>query len=77
MYYFLVQASDGSDAFSISKTTGEIEGVHDELLNGIELAAAAEEKETHSFEIDPAKASDLLTVIIYSMNSKYFLNSII
>ncbi|KAL5709191.1 DNA helicase [Ranunculus cassubicifolius] len=53
------QASGGSDAFSISKTTGEIEGVHDELLNGIELAAAAEEKETHAFEIDPAKVENV------------------
>ncbi|KAL3499317.1 hypothetical protein ACH5RR_038410 [Cinchona calisaya] len=32
---------------------GEIEGRNDELLNEAELAAAAVEKETHSFEIDP------------------------
>jgi hypothetical protein len=25
------------------------------LLNGMELAAATEEKETHSFEIDPSQ----------------------
>ena len=36
---------------------GEIEGRHDELLNEAELAAAAEEKETHSFEIDPAQVT--------------------
>lgn len=28
---------------------------HGDLLNEAELAAAAEEKETHSFEIDPAQ----------------------
>jgi DNA excision repair protein ERCC-3 len=28
---------------------------HEDLLNGEDLAAAAEEKETHSFEIDPAQ----------------------
>lgn len=30
-------------------------GIHEDLLNGAELAAAAEEKETHSFEIDPSQ----------------------
>ncbi|KAJ4956482.1 hypothetical protein NE237_013265 [Protea cynaroides] len=49
----------GSDAFTVSKTVGEIEGGHDELLNGVELAAAAEEKETHSFEIDPAQVENV------------------
>lgn len=34
---------------------GEIESGHQELLNGVDVAAAAEEKETHSFEIDPAQ----------------------
>ena len=34
---------------------GEIENGHNELLNEAELAAAAEEKETHSFEVDPAQ----------------------
>ncbi|KAL2517157.1 DNA repair helicase XPB1 [Abeliophyllum distichum] len=43
----------GSDGFTVGKSAGEIEGGHDELLNEAELAAAAEEKETHSFEIDP------------------------
>lgn len=33
----------------------EIQGGHEDLLNGADLAAAAEEKETHSFEIDPAQ----------------------
>ncbi|XP_020270223.1 DNA repair helicase XPB1 isoform X2 [Asparagus officinalis] len=46
-------------SFTISKTAGEIEGGHDELLNGVDLAAAAEEKETHSFEIDPAQVENV------------------
>ncbi|ONK55641.1 uncharacterized protein A4U43_UnF590 [Asparagus officinalis] len=32
----------------------KIEGDHNELRSGVDLAAAAEEKETHSFEFDPA-----------------------
>ncbi|KAJ0964307.1 hypothetical protein J5N97_029429 [Dioscorea zingiberensis] len=51
--------SHGGDAFTISKTAGEIGGSHGELLNGAELAAAAEEKETHSFEIDPAQVENV------------------
>ncbi|KAF9597424.1 hypothetical protein IFM89_018870 [Coptis chinensis] len=54
-----LEGADGSDSFSISKAVGEIEGHHDELLTGIQLAAAAEEKETHSFEIDPAKVENV------------------
>lgn len=34
---------------------GEIESGHEELLSGVDVAAVAEEKETHSFEIDPAQ----------------------
>lgn len=34
---------------------GEVASSHNELLNEAELAAAAEEKETHSFEIDPSQ----------------------
>lgn len=45
----------GSDGFTISKTAGEIESGHSGLLMESELAAAAEEKETHAFEIDPAQ----------------------
>jgi DNA excision repair protein ERCC-3 len=44
----------GAPSFTVSKTAGEIATGHDELLDGMELAAAAEEKETHSFEINPA-----------------------
>ncbi|CBI34367.3 unnamed protein product, partial [Vitis vinifera] len=51
--------STGNDGFTISKTVGEIEGRHDELINEAELAAAAEEKETHSFEVDPAQVENV------------------
>lgn len=36
---------------------GEIEGGHEELLGEGGVVAAAEEKETHSFEIDPAQVT--------------------
>ncbi|KAI9070919.1 hypothetical protein K1719_047120 [Acacia pycnantha] len=38
---------------------GEIEGTHGELLNEAEVAAAAEEKENHSFEIDPSQVENV------------------
>ncbi|KAL4186917.1 hypothetical protein AMTRI_Chr09g36580 [Amborella trichopoda] len=47
------------DAFTVSKTMGEIEGGHQELLDEVDVAAAAEEKETHSFEIDPAQVEQV------------------
>lgn len=47
----------GNDGFTISKSLGEIEGRHEELLNEAQLAAAAEEKEAHSFEVDPAQVT--------------------
>ncbi|KAI4304988.1 hypothetical protein L6164_028380 [Bauhinia variegata] len=47
------------DGFTISKTAGEITGRHDELLNEAEVAATAEEKETHSFEIDPSQVENV------------------
>ncbi|CAI9756348.1 unnamed protein product [Fraxinus pennsylvanica] len=50
---------DGSDGFTVGKSAGEIGGGHDELLNEAELAAAAEEKEIHSFEIDPAQVENV------------------
>ncbi|RZC57312.1 hypothetical protein C5167_004620 [Papaver somniferum] len=52
------EGSAGTDSFTISKAIGEVEGTHDELLNGIELAAA-EEKETHAFEVDPAQVENV------------------
>ena len=63
---FFLQNSQGGEAFTISKTAGEIEGGHEELLNGAELAAAAEEKETHSFEIDPSQ----VIFCLYTKNVK-------
>ncbi len=33
---------------------------HEDLLDGMELAAATEDKETHSFEIDPSQVMHLL-----------------
>nr|XP_009601664.1 general transcription and DNA repair factor IIH helicase subunit XPB1-like [Nicotiana tomentosiformis] len=47
------------DGFTVSKSVNEIEGRHDELINEADLAAAAEEKETHAFEIDPAQVENV------------------
>ncbi|KAK6783349.1 hypothetical protein RDI58_021146 [Solanum bulbocastanum] len=49
----------GKDGFTISKPVNEIEGGHDELINEVDVSAAAEEKETHSFEIDPAQVENV------------------
>lgn len=49
----------GGYGFTISKAAGEIDGRHDELLNEAELAAVAEEKETHSFEVDPSQVENV------------------
>ncbi|KAK1438608.1 hypothetical protein QVD17_04417 [Tagetes erecta] len=51
--------NEGGDGFTVSKSIGEIEGTHDELLNEAQLAAAAEEKEAHSFEIDPSQVENV------------------
>ncbi|KAK4787995.1 hypothetical protein SAY86_019314 [Trapa natans] len=51
--------ANGADGFTIGKTAGEAASSHSELLNGTELAAAAEEKETHSFEIDPSQVENV------------------
>ncbi|KAE9459558.1 hypothetical protein C3L33_08537, partial [Rhododendron williamsianum] len=50
-----LQEMHGSDGFTVGKSIGEIENGHNELLIEAELVAAAEEKETHSFEIHPAQ----------------------
>uniref|UniRef100_A0A453FBV8 DNA 3'-5' helicase n=1 Tax=Aegilops tauschii subsp. strangulata TaxID=200361 RepID=A0A453FBV8_AEGTS len=42
------------DCLAVSRTAGEIASGHD-LLDEMQLAAATEEKETHSFEIDSAQ----------------------
>ncbi|KAI3798804.1 hypothetical protein L1987_34083 [Smallanthus sonchifolius] len=49
----------GGDGFTISRSIGEIEGTHDELLNQSQLVAATEEKEAHSFEIDPSQVENV------------------
>ncbi|PKI50940.1 hypothetical protein CRG98_028670, partial [Punica granatum] len=45
----------GAEGFTVGKAMGEVVSGHNELLNEAQLAAAAEEKETHSFEIDPVQ----------------------
>ncbi|CAM0882202.1 unnamed protein product [Alopecurus aequalis] len=42
----------GASSFTVSKTAGEIASGHEGLLDEMELAAATEDKETHSFEIN-------------------------
>ncbi|KAK9911400.1 hypothetical protein M0R45_035315 [Rubus argutus] len=49
----------GNDGFTISTTMGEIGAGPSDLLNEAELAAVAEEKETHAFEIDPSKVENV------------------
>ncbi|XP_068305904.1 general transcription and DNA repair factor IIH helicase/translocase subunit XPB1 [Pyrus communis] len=53
------EGSRGVDDFTISKTMGEIGAGPSDLLNEAELAAAAEEKETHAFEIDPSQVENV------------------
>ncbi|PWA54425.1 DNA repair helicase [Artemisia annua] len=50
---------EGGNESTFSRAIGETECTHDELLNGTQLAAAAEEKELHSFEIDPAQVENV------------------
>ncbi|KAE8055361.1 hypothetical protein FH972_012202 [Carpinus fangiana] len=56
------EGSNGTDGFTISKSMGEIGTGHEDLLNQAEVAAAAEEKETHAFEIDPSQVNPDLDV---------------
>lgn len=58
----------GGDGFTVGKSAGEIEGTHEELLSEAELAAAAEEKETHSFQIDPAQVGLMGTTNLSILN---------
>ncbi|XP_021820838.1 DNA repair helicase XPB1 [Prunus avium] len=53
------EGSRGSDGFTISKTMGEIGAGPSDLLNEAELAAVAEEKETHAFEVDPTQVENV------------------
>ncbi|KAG9440270.1 hypothetical protein H6P81_020435 [Aristolochia fimbriata] len=57
---FSSEDAQGSDAFTVSKGLSEMDGGgHQELLSGADVAAVAEEKETHSFEIDPAQVENV------------------
>lgn len=49
----------GDDEFVVNKALSEMSGSHAGLLNEDELAAAAEEKESHSFEIDPSQVENV------------------
>ncbi|RYR66615.1 hypothetical protein Ahy_A03g012645 [Arachis hypogaea] len=53
----IVSEGTNGDGFTISKTVGEIEGTHDELFDEAEVAAVAEDKEAHLFEIDPSQVN--------------------
>ncbi|XP_057525326.1 general transcription and DNA repair factor IIH helicase subunit XPB1 [Amaranthus tricolor] len=53
------EAAHGTDGFTVSKALSEMGGGHDDLLSEAELAAVAEEKETHAFEIDPAQVENV------------------
>ncbi|KAK7399188.1 hypothetical protein VNO78_10366 [Psophocarpus tetragonolobus] len=55
----IISENVNGDGFTISKAAGEIEGTHDELLHEAEVAAVAEEKEAHSFEIDPSQVENV------------------
>ncbi|KAF6148607.1 hypothetical protein GIB67_042566 [Kingdonia uniflora] len=65
-----------NDSFTISKKLEEVEGRHDELLNEIDVAAAAEEKESHALEIEPAQVENVKQrcwpkALIYPMLEEY------
>lgn len=54
------ETAHGSDGFTVSKTLNEMGGgSHGDLLSEAELAAAAEEKDTHAFEIDPSQVENV------------------
>ncbi|CAI9273672.1 unnamed protein product [Lactuca saligna] len=52
-------SNEVDDGFAVSRSVGEVDGRHEELLTEAQLAAAAEEKEAHSFEIDPAQVENV------------------
>ncbi|KAL9234006.1 hypothetical protein vseg_008930 [Gypsophila vaccaria] len=53
------ESAHGADGFVISKGLSETTSGHGDLLSEAELAAVAEEKETHAFEIDPAQVENV------------------
>lgn len=53
----------GSSSFTVSRAPHEEGGADPELLGGDDPAAASEEKDLHSFEIDPAQVSSLNPIL--------------
>lgn len=53
----------GSSSFTVSRAPHEEGGADPELLGGDDPAAASEEKDLHSFEIDPAQVSSLTSIL--------------
>ncbi|GKE02826.1 general transcription and DNA repair factor IIH helicase subunit XPB1, partial [Tanacetum coccineum] len=51
--------NEGGDGFTFSRAIGETECTHDGLLNKTQLAATAESKEFHSFQIDPTQVENV------------------
>jgi len=49
----------GTDEFTVSKAAVEMAKGHEELLNGVDVAAVTEEIENHSFEIDPSEVENV------------------
>lgn len=52
---FLQAGSKDGESFTVSKAPLESAAANQDLLAADEIAAAAEEKDMHSFEIDPAQ----------------------
>ena len=59
IHSFEVSEIKGGDMFTISKAPNEIGGSHTELIGTEDITAVIEEKETHSFEIDPAQVENV------------------
>lgn len=49
----------GGDMFTVSKAPNEMGGSHTELIGSEDITAVIEEKETHSFEIDPVQVENV------------------
>jgi superfamily II DNA or RNA helicase len=49
----------GGDMFTVSKAPNEMGGSHTELIGSEDITTTIEEKETHSFEIDPAQVENV------------------
>lgn len=66
-YFWFPQVTDaaGSSSFTVSRAPHEEGGADPELLGGDDPVAASEEKDLHSFEIDPAQVSSLIYLMIF------------